>query len=309
VPLHPFGEWVGNGQRFVFDAESLRLVREQLSAKGTPFVLDWHHASVQVEEGTRDRAPAAAFITDIVVDDGFVYGVIGEWTAQGAQDVMSGAYQYTSSVFYFTDDGHIVGYHSHGLTNRPGTHDQRRIGLEAEERDVNMKDLIAFLGLAADATNEEVTAALEGMRQRAELGGLVMEALELTDATTTPEVRGRVYRLVALESTAEEVAKLRVALEADRANASQERTERVLRVALETGRIFEPETAMWRDRLSTDFEGGRAALEAMPVRVPTKPVQTDTSARQAALEGSDAAIARLLGVTPEMAQKYGGGDA
>ncbi|NJK45481.1 MAG: hypothetical protein HC933_15470 [Pleurocapsa sp. SU_196_0] len=109
-------------------------------------------------------------------------------------------------------------------------------------------------------------------------------------------------KLVALEGTAEEVAKLRLKLEAQSAKTTATEREGVIKLALEEGRIFEPEAAMWRSHLESDFAAGKLALEAMPKRVPvTTPKPSDQ--RKVALEGDAAKMSALLGVTPQMLEK------
>ncbi|WP_337869815.1 phage protease [Meiothermus sp.] len=305
IPLHPFGEFFGNGRRFLFDEASLAAVREQLAAQGRPWVLDWHHATLHVEEGKRDKAPAAAFVRDVVVEDGYVYGLVEEWTAEGAADVASGAYGYISPVLLHTEDGHIVGYHSHALTNRPGTQWQRRIGLED-----TMDWLKQLLGLAHDATAEQVKAALEALLAKAGLGELLGQALELADFTLTPELRGRIIRLAASEGVLEEIKHLRGQLEADRRERATSRIASLVEAALEDGRILESQKANFLRLAALDYEGTRAALEAMPKQVPTKlpKVGLEDDQARSRLNDSDLVVAKIVGVSEETLRTYGGED-
>lgn len=136
VPLHPFGAFKGNGKDYLFDDTSLELIKEQLAERGNLFVVDWHHQTLDQEKGERDDAPAAFWIKDIIVDDGYVYGVVESWTPKAEAAVRSKEYRYLSAVFpYEGDSGRVLGYHSFGLLNRPGTHYQRVIGLAAGPSD------------------------------------------------------------------------------------------------------------------------------------------------------------------------------
>ncbi|NJK45480.1 MAG: hypothetical protein HC933_15465 [Pleurocapsa sp. SU_196_0] len=132
LPLHPFGAFVGNGINCVFDETSMASVRAQLEAQPTGKPLDFHHATVKVEEGKLDRAPRAAQIVDIVVRDGYVYGRAADWVKGALESVKAGEFGFVSSVLYLDDENRVVGYHSHALTNNPGTYGQRRIGLETD---------------------------------------------------------------------------------------------------------------------------------------------------------------------------------
>lgn len=92
VPLHPFGRFQGNGKTYLFDERSLELVKAQLTERGHPFVVDWHHQTLDVEAGERDDAPAALWIKDVEVADGYVYGVVESWTPKAAERVLAKEY-------------------------------------------------------------------------------------------------------------------------------------------------------------------------------------------------------------------------
>ena len=311
IPLHPFGEFFGNGRRFVFDEASLAAVREQLRQNGRPWVLDWHHATLDVEAGKRDKAPAAGFIQNVVVEEGYVYGLV-EWTPEGAADVLKGAFAFISPVLLHTEDGHVIGYHSHALTNRPGTQWQRRIGMEEK-----MDWLRQMVGLPPEAGEEQVRAALEALQARAQLGDLLVQALGLSDCTVTPELRARVIRLAANEQVLDEVSRLREQLEQEARQREQQRIQALVEAALEDGRILPNQRELFLRLAQSDFEATRMALEALPPRVPTQlprlqPAQSiprargDEAQKRAALSDNDLAVAQLVGVSKEALLKYGG---
>ena len=169
VPLHPFGTFTGNGQTYLFDEESLRLIKAQLEEKGHLFVVDWHHQTVDQEEKKRDDAPAALWLDDVVVEDGFVWGVVESWTPKGAERVASKEYRYLSSVFaYDPDTGRVLHYHSHGLLNRPGTYHQRAI-LSSDHR-------VAKLELSFDEVRQRLQDALR--KRFGEEFGYVLEVYD-----------------------------------------------------------------------------------------------------------------------------------
>lgn len=399
IPLNPFGDFVGNGISLRFDAASLEAVLAQLKAKGVPFVLDLHHATVKVEEGEVSEAPAMGWISGLEVRDGFVYGQV-QWTDLGAQKLAGGAYGFVSPVLVYDEaTGQVMGYHSFALTNRPGTFNQRRIGLEgvsapkfAKGDRVKVKgtphmkgqstgtvalvettnvygikfdgmdmvhkwyvedELLAgpaagaakpggeskmpmqqnmkmkmdgmgdteppetaweemmewlkkLLGLTDTATDDEVKAALTVLQAKAELGGLVMGALELSEPALTPETRRRVIALAANEGVGEELRKLRAQLEADRAGREADKVTSLIQTALEDGRILEPEKARWERLARLDLEGTTAALEGLLRRVPTQLLQVDRGGAQVALSESDLYVANILGISQEKLRKYGG---
>jgi phage I-like protein len=317
VPLHPFGTFTGNGSSYTFDDRSLESVRAQLLDQGVPWPLDYHHASIKVEQNQADRAPRAASITDVEVENGWVYGIIEDWTTTAAQEVANGDFIFVSSVLYYLtdegpDQGLVVGYHSHALTNKPGTKDQRRIGLEQSDGGTRMNEwLLKLLGLPADATEDQARTALEAVLARGLFADQVMVALEITSPALTPEVRGRIMKLAALEGMADDLGRATATLEQQAKTNNTVQIDAALKVALEAGRIFDPEAPMWRTRLEGDFEAGRVALESMPVRVPTAANAVkviDSKTGQVALEEGQVKINNLLGVNAEDFAKYAGGD-
>jgi phage I-like protein len=158
VPLHPFGAFRGNGKDFVFDEQSLAIVRAQVEQIGNLFVVDWHHQTRDVEKGKRDTAPAALWLKDVVVEDGYVYGVVESWTPKGAEAVRSKEYRYLSAVFPYDSEGRVLGYHSFGLVNRAGTYHQRVIGLGARRL---VDHRLAALELSYDDIRRLLFAAVQ----------------------------------------------------------------------------------------------------------------------------------------------------
>lgn len=305
IPLHPFGEFVGNGIVFIYDEASLEMARKALEERGVPWVLDFHHQTVRVEEGGAAEAPAAGFITGLELgEDGFVYGVV-TWSETGRERVSRGEYAYVSPVLLYdpTPDGmgrhRVLGYHSFALTNNPGIRFQKRIEAEADM----LERLRQALGLAPQATEEEAFAALERAVREAEVGRVV---LEVGLGTEDPvELKARLLRLLAAQDALAELERARQELAALKAQAREERAEALVRQALEEGRILPHQREFWLAQARADLEATRRALEGMPRLVPTELPRPEPV--RAALEEDPAdRIRRLLGVSDEAWRKYGG---
>jgi phage I-like protein len=303
LPLHPFGAFVGNGISLQFDSSSLESARANFPSTGLP--LDYHHGTLKVEEGIQDKAPRAAQIMDLEVRDDYVYGRAEDWVAAGFESVKAGEFGFVSAVPYYDKQNKVIGYHSFALTNKPGTLDQRKIGLEAEEVG-KMEELLKLLGLSADSTPEAMRVALEALNAKAAFADAIAGVLAL-EAKNTPEARAKVMKLVALEGIADKLDSARVALEAQTTQAQAEKAEMVIKIALEQGRIFEPERVLWEGQLERDFGAAKIALEAMPVRVPTTAViPADSSSKKIALEDSQSKINAMLRLSTDDIAKYGG---
>jgi phage I-like protein len=303
LPLHPFGTFFGNGITLTFDASSLESSLGNLPSTGLP--LDYHHATVKVEEGLADKAPRAAQIMGLEVRDNYVYGLAEDWVQSALESVKAGEYGFISAVPYYNEQNKVVGYHSFALTNKPGTLDQRKIGLEAEE--VNkMEELLKILGLPSDSSAEAARVALEQLQSKAAFADAISGILSL-EAKNTPEARAKVMKLVALEQIGDKLDAARVALESQTTQAQAEKIEGLIKIALEQGRIFEPERVLWEGQFEKDFGAAKLALEAMPRRVPTAAVTPAAdSSKKIALEENQAALNAILGVPAEAFAKFGG---
>ncbi len=296
IPLHPFGEFVGNGTVFLYDEESLNAALEDLRARGVPWVLDFHHQTVRVEEGRAGEAPAAGFIRGLEVgEDGFVYGLV-EWSETGRERVSRGEYAYVSPVFYYdpTPDElgrhRVLGYHSFALTNNPGIRFQKRIEAEADM----LERLRQALGLE-EATEEATLQALESLKREAAVGRVALEVgLGAEDPT---ELKARLLRLLAAQDALAELERTRKELEALKAETREEKAQALVRAALEEGRILPHQREFWLAQARADLEAARKALEGMPRLVPTE--LPAGSAPQAPLES------RPGGRAPEAAGREG----
>ena len=322
IPIHPYGSFRGNQKDFVFDEVSLEAIRAQKEDRGVEWVVDWHHQTLAQEEGLRDDAPAAAWISDIEVVDGWVYGIVSEWTPKAAQAVVDREMGYVSAVFNYSKDGRVLRYHSFGLVNRPGTHYQRRIGLseveleleppeaeevneeeKEEEMDERLKALLTALGLADDASQEQITEALGALQGQAALGAQTAQIVGLEQVADTPENRGRLMSLAQTGDTTAELASLTAELEEVRGD----RAERLVTQALTSGKITAPQKDYWLGQAKRDYAGAQAYLSNAPQVVPVDQsladeVKPDTAT--AALEQGQENINKLLGVDVGTFRKY-----
>lgn len=304
IPLHPFGEFVGNGTVFLYDEESLQAALEDLRTRGVPWVLDFHHQTVRVEEGQAQEAPAAGFITGLVVgEDGFVYGLV-EWSETGRERVSRGEYAYVSPVFYYdpTPDEmgrhRVLGYHSFALTNNPGIRFQKRIAAEADM----LEKLRQALGLDPEATEEAALQALEDLKREAAVGRVVLEVgLGAEDPT---ELKAKLLRLLAAQDALEELERTRKELEAIKVQTREEKAQALVRKALEEGRILPHQREFWLAQARADLEAARKALEGMPRLVP---VELPKAERKALEEDEPLRrLAQVFRVSEEALKRFGG---
>jgi phage I-like protein len=387
IPLNPFGTFKGNGKTYVFDDKSLAAAKAALAESGVRLVVDWHHQTLDVESGKRETAKAAAWISDLEVDNGYVYGVVEEWTELAADMVRKKEYRYTSPVFWHDKDGWVGYYHSAALTNRPGTYGQRPIGLEAFDRRTSLersfsevhrmlaqalaqafggrevwpvevfdthlifereggelfradyriegdevilgneftpvqrafvpkpakeasmnpilKAMLEALGLPEDADQQTALEALKTLQGQAALAAQAKEHLGLASLEDTPENRGRLMALSQLADQSAQIAALTAEIQELREGTTHDRAERLVRAALEAGKITAAQQAFWLDRATEDYDAAKAYLESAPAVVP---VDVDLSRKpkdgQAALEADQEKINHLLGLDKDTFLKH-----
>lgn len=199
---------------------------------GQDAVIDFEHQSLHAPENGRP-APAAGWITGFEARDGAVVALVGRWTPRAAEMLRNGEYRFVSPVFRHEKAGarRIQSVINVALTNVPALPDipavaRRRID---EEESMTLKDLLAKLGLAEDADEAAVDAALASARAAdlapiAEAAGLAKDAdaravaegvAALRDPATAPDPakwvpRGEfdvvAGRLTALETQTAEAA-------------------------------------------------------------------------------------------------------
>lgn len=314
VPLHPYGWFKGNGEDYLFDEKSLELIKQQLDEAGH-FVVDWHHQTLDQERGGRDDAPAALWIKDIEVDDGYVWGVVESWTPKAAERVLSREYRFISAVFYHDDENRVIAYHSFGLLNRPGTHRQRAIlvahpdseptGVDAQERVQERKEMneivnavLAALRLNENATREQVLAKLS------ELQSAHQNVTALAALTGQSEPTAILGAVQALKENQAQLEALRTENERLKAAAKERRIAELLDRGEAEGKI----TPADRQAILTDdafryMREDPTALEGF-IKLAAPKVAFEAKLQPpvggaAALSAEEAEVAAQLGITPD----------
>ena len=296
VELIPAGPQVTgrDGRRWLFDTVAAQAVMREFAQRGADLPIDWEHAS-QHRAPRGEEAPAAAWITALAVEDGALIGTV-RWNDRGAAQVGAREYRYLSPVFdYDTSTGRIVRLVSAGLTNLPNLH------LQALNQEHYMRStalvaaITGALGLAADAADDAIAAAINQIKASAEAA----EARALNAEQAAPALERYVPRadydaVLARASNSEQ------ALRNHQAAALKAEAESEITSALEAGRIA-PASAEHYRALCADAAG----LERFRALVKTLPVlgaETDLGARkpagtQTALNADERAVCAATGVS------------
>lgn len=160
VELLPAGNTVEGRDGRQWKNSDPQKILKWFASFGQDIPFDWEHAT-QRKGAMGEKAPAAAWVTELQVRDGAIWGKV-EWNASGRESVESGEYRYLSPTIVFDKKSNeIVGIVSVGLTNQPNLYVSalNRAQL-TEEREDMPKWLLDLLGLPESASEEEVKLAV-----------------------------------------------------------------------------------------------------------------------------------------------------
>ena len=137
------------------DAEAVVAASREMRS---PLPIDYDHQTQFVPQNGQP-APAAGWIRNLFARGGEVWGEV-EWTERGRQAVASREYRFISPTFLYEMASRkvkrIIGA---GLTNSPAFFMEAIASAQRAESDMDLEKLRKALGLAKDATEEQILAA------------------------------------------------------------------------------------------------------------------------------------------------------
>ena len=209
VLVSPLGEFDHPNGKQECTREAFDALVEKWAADGKPEILvDFDHASE-----TGGATEAAAWATELSSEDDGLHAVF-RMTDKGAEALSATRYRYLSPAWYVDDEGHPVELSTIALTNRPNLPVPRLLNSKPaaaetnaapapeaeteeaitapqvadaestpdegiiEKEKINMDKLREMLGLAAEATDEEVLAAVDALRAERDQLRSEKEAME-----------------------------------------------------------------------------------------------------------------------------------
>ena len=163
IELVPGGAIAGaDGRAFVNDRPDEFLARSAaLKRIAAGWCVDFdHQLQLSVNDKVGGTAPAAGWIVALEIRNGSVWGKV-EWTDLGQQAIANKRYRGISPVFAFdATSKRALGLVSAALTNNPNL-DLVALNARQQQESESMPAWLAkLLGLAADATEEQVKTAL-----------------------------------------------------------------------------------------------------------------------------------------------------
>ena len=312
---------LADGTRFLVDQDAYQMVSQIITARGNEIHFDYEHASFQKPYAIPNGAPAAGWIKELAWEDGKGIMARVEWTGKAAAHLAALEYRYFSPVFAIRKTDKRVCYlDSVALTNRPKTDHLTPILAalgaavgDQEETIMDRAKLIAALGLAEDATDEMIVAALSAAGVKLPGDGVrevmpekITAALGLKADDTVSVVEASI---LALKQTAkagvpaEQIQALEARLaERDAADA--------VAAAMDEGKVTPAQKDWALAYARKDLDGFKVYAGKAPVVVPLselqgkKPDKTDIAADAAVV-----AVAGMMGVSLDDIKKYNGREA
>jgi phage I-like protein len=150
-----------DGRHWVLDPER---VMAAFAANNGPLVIDWEHATQLAAPGA--PAPAAGWIEEIENRNGELWGRT-DWTPKAAEAIAAREYRFLSPAFTFDPETLEVGaLVCAALVNTPNL---AMAALNHIIKEQIMLKVIAALGLAAGATEDQIVAALNAQKSEHEV--------------------------------------------------------------------------------------------------------------------------------------------
>lgn len=297
VELIPAGEHVKgrDGRQWINDRPADVVAA---TANRLPLPLDWEHAT-EVRAPKGEDAPAAAWIEEVEVRDGGAIWGRAEWTPRGRQQVVDKEYRFLSPGFDFDRaTGRIARLVHAGLTNTPNLvltalnrPQQAGDGVTDITREKETPlDLASrlreALGLAADATDDAIVAAVNQARA-------VNRPVDLTTYAPRTELATAINRAETAETE-------RDALKAEKTDAA---IDTAINAALDAGKIIPASAETYRALCRT--EGGLEQFTALAATLPVIAGAAESRAKgkvedkagATALSDEERAVCRAMGTS------------
>lgn len=318
ISVLPLGHVVSSKGEFDVDEESFRSMKEQISRRGVDLVVDYEHQTLKGVE-----APAAGWVKELKIEDGQIKAVV-EWTPRGEQYLRNKEYRYISPVVNVRkSDSKATGLHSLALTNTPAIVGMTPLvnseNFEGGTPDMDMKKLAETLGLAPDATEEQIMEALKACiaenkslkagqqpvdNDKVVANKAVCELLGLKAGAATEDVTAEI---MALKGGVIDGVNVLEELKALKQQSAKRDADEAVQLALKAGKITPAQREWAASYALSDPKGFDAFVEKAPQVVPMGSLNTDDPK---ALKGDEvdettALVCKQLGVSVEDAKKYG----
>jgi len=272
IKILPLGTVHSQKGDFVVDDESFNLINRHFENRGLDLVIDYEHQTLKDVQ-----APAGGWIKKLVKTKDAIAAQV-EWTAKAKQYLENKEYKYLSPVVICRkSDGKAVALHSVALTNTPAIDGMfalvnsidisSPVGAEGGNS-MELKKIVALLGLPEDATETDVEKAIQELKRQEKAEEVVanktiMDLLELKADAKTEDVAAKIMELKGTADKTKDEMILELKRRMDERDA-----EELVTMALKQGKISAAQKTWAKEYALKDAEGFQAFVAKAPAVVP-----------------------------------------
>lgn len=289
------------------DSEIAARIIALAESRQTPFIIDYEHQTLLADKNGQP-APRAATFTRFEWREGVgLFAVDVKWTGRAEGFIEKGEYGFISPVFpYRKGSGEVLGFMHAALTNTPALDGMEEVASLAaakfqasdttqEDNLMERSELIAALGLSADASDADIKSAIAALKLKADTAdtqGETITALKQTQFDPAQHIDLKTF-----EDTKAELATLK------QANLDSE-VEALVTAGLDDGRLVKGQEAWARKLGASDIAAlkqylddatGLAALKGNQ----TKGKKPEGGEENTQLSDTELAICTQMGLSPE----------
>lgn len=278
LPMGAFTLKDGRGPFRVTDLSHARRIAAAVQAYwgAEDMPLDYDHQTLATKDSKGGRAPASAWVkpANVTAEADGVYANDIDWTRPAAARIADKEYRYFSPLMGTTKSGDVTNIYGGGLTNDPAIGGLTTVAASAfhphKEPEMDTSALAVSLGLAADATLDQILAAQTAQAARLTAASTALgvasdataEQITAAAAALKPDAKkvAGEGEVVVPASVFTDLQTRLGALEGDRVAAAVERGRKAGKISP----AVEAEMTAWAKRDLSSFE---AYLEKAPVIV------------------------------------------
>lgn len=303
IKILPLGTVHSQKGDFVVDDESFDLINRHFENRGLDLVIDYEHQTLKDVQ-----APAGGWIKKLVKTNDAIAAQV-EWTAKAKQYLENKEYKYLSPVVICRkSDGKAVALHSVALTNTPAIDGMfalvNSIDISSPDgaeggNSMELKKIVALLGLPADATEADVEKAIQELKKQEKTEEVVanktiMDLLELKGDAKTEDVAAKIMELKGSADKTKDEMILELKRRMDERDA-----EELVTMALKQGKISAAQKAWAKEYALKDAEGFQAFVAKAPAVVPIGKTGSAGYQKEETDTELDPKILKNLGVSME----------
>lgn len=303
IKILPLGTVHSQKGDFVVDDESFDLINRHFENRGLDLVIDYEHQTLKDVQ-----APAGGWIKKLVKTKDAIAAQV-EWTAKAKQYLENKEYKYLSPVVICRkSDGKAVALHSVALTNTPAIDGMfalvNSIDISSPDgaeggNSMELKKIVALLGLPADATEADVEKTIQELKKQEKTEEVVanktiMDLLELKGDAKTEDVAAKIMELKGTADKTKDEMILELKRRMDERDA-----EELVTMALKQGKISAAQKAWAKEYALKDAEGFQAFVAKAPAVVPIGKTGSAGYQKEETDTELDPKILKNLGVSME----------